>query len=170
MPAPNETDVTSLMNPPPRRVSGIDCPGAPVTGERLLSVGGGLVTWKQFEYDPVPNALLTETSLKPTAAEALIVIFTVRIVGDVCVMEFTLIPEPEKLTPVPAISKFVPVMVTFIVLPRVPTDGDMLTMAGTGIGTPAVQDENESIPLRDKIRAPASTDPPTLVHVEPFDL
>ena len=158
------------MNPPPRRVSGIDCPGAPVTGERLLSVGGGLVTWKPFEYDPVPNALLTETSLKPTAAEALMVIFTVRIVGDVCVMEFTLIPEPEKLTPVPAISKFNPVRVTFIVLSREPAEGEILVMTGTGICTPAVQEENESIPPRDRVREPVLTDPPTLVHVEPFDL
>jgi hypothetical protein len=120
IPGPNEAVVTPLMNPPPRSVTASDWPTAPLRGETLVNETCGFETRKPFRNAPRPWELLTDTSLNPVGADEEMEMFIVRSVTAVRATEFTAIPEPEKLTLVPAGSRLDALITIFIVVPLTP--------------------------------------------------
>src|SRR4029077_13289039 len=94
----------------------------------------------------VPPVVLTVTLVAPVAALAVIVKVAVIWVVLATTMLVTVTPELVTFTPAPA-TKFVPVKVTFTVVPRVPLlglipvrvgAGGLTTVNGTGAEVPPV--------------------------------
>ena len=91
------------------------CPWAPWLGFTPVIAGGAWSTVKAATRVSEPAALVTETSLAPTAAEPLTVMAAVIWVALSTVKLLTVIPGPKSTAVAP--KKSVPVMVTFVVSP-----------------------------------------------------
>jgi hypothetical protein len=121
IPSPNDTLVSALAKPLPWRVTTSVWPRVPDAGEMLDREGAGFwgtVTWNA----PASVAVLdppfeTVTSRGIPLAKSEIVMFTVIWVGEFTVTEFTVMPDPLKLTVDAPAKKFVPVKITFSVDP-----------------------------------------------------
>lgn len=110
---------------------------SPFAGCTKRTALGGLFTTRNVTEPDVPPpgvALVTEKFLAPVSASAEMVIFAVKLVELLTVVEFTVMPVPT-LTELTLLMKFDPVKFTLSVCPLVPDVGEMLASVGAGLFT-----------------------------------
>ena len=120
--APKYNEVTAVMNCEPVTVTFTILPRFALEGERLASVGSGLLTANPAASNPEPppgGPFVTVTSRPPAAPAKAIVILALICVKLVTVNEFTVISVPTVSALVPE-TKPVPVITTSRVCPRTP--------------------------------------------------
>ena len=135
--APKFTDVTPVMNCEPDMVTLTILPRFALEGERLESVGSGLLTVNPAASKPEPppgGPFVTVTSRPPTAPAKAMLMLALICVKLVTVKEFTVISDPSASVVVPA-TKPVPVITTSRVCPRAPPAGAIVERVGVGFPT-----------------------------------
>jgi hypothetical protein len=114
---PEIVTVAPLTNPVPVTLNDTVLPFATICGEADVGdvIVGAETTVKQLEQDATPaSPFVTVTLRAPVVALDAIVMFAVTCVAETKVVEFTVMPVPEKAAArVPPLTNPVPFTVTF---------------------------------------------------------
>ena len=115
MPVPEKVAAAPLANPVPLTVTfWLDTPWPLDDGLVEVTVGAALTVKHPVQVAFPASGFVTVTSLALTVAPAVIVMFAVTCVAETNVVEFTVMPVPEKVAARPApVTKPVPFTVMF---------------------------------------------------------
>ena len=152
MSEPKSGVLTPFANPVPVMTTSSVFPSPAAFGDMLVNVGTGfpvaMVNPPVFVAVPPPGVgFVTETSRAPVVAPPATLTFTVICVELFTVILLIVIPVPEKLTELAPLRYPVPVRTISKVWPWTAVDGETVVIAGTGKLSPAVQRENEPMPV-----------------------